>query len=283
MVSADLLNYGQFFLNHPYLVLLLIAVGTLSGCLSGLLGIGGGSIVVPALMFILPIDALEGSHVAVATSTASIFFTSFVSAFNHRRHQHLHHHASWMMLGGLIGAFIAAKYIFGHVQAKILYAMFVFFLFVNAIYLIHKTKKSTIHFSKQRTPKFASIHMLSGFLIACLASLIGLGGGFLTMPLLLFWGMNMHVAIATSTNLGLMIAFGSTVAYIQGIISIPNTIGFIYWPALLLLCPISMLFAYLSSQYAKKLNKYTLQRYYAYFLVLMCLFLIAVAILKLVK
>ena len=95
------------------LFLLLLALGAFVGVMAGLLGIGGGLIVVPALLYLLPLAGISpemSMHMALATSLASIIVTSGSSAMNHLKLGNVDMFVvKWLMPGVVIGGFVGAN------------------------------------------------------------------------------------------------------------------------------------------------------------------------------
>lgn len=215
------------------------------GFLSGLLGIGGGLVIVPSLFYLLPtagVNAEQLPHVAIATSLAAIILTSFSSAMAHQKK----HNILWpvfvkllpgIMLGALVSGFIA-----DNIPALNLQKLFGIFVIVIALQMILSLKA----ISSRHLPCVFVLFICS-FLMAFIASLIGIGGGVLLVPFLSFFGVSMRYAVGVSSIMGLCIAICGSIGYIVAGWNVPHlplgTMGYIYVPAMLGIICTSMLMA----------------------------------------
>ncbi len=249
-----------------YVIFLLSAM--LAGTLSGLLGIGGGSLLVPMFLFCLDkyIPNQYIGHVAIATSTALIFFTSSLSGFTHFKNKLINTKILiYLSLGSIIGVCISANFLFLKISNKYLNIIFITFLIYTAFNTIFQQKK---HIKIIQKINYYLIFMM-GILIAAISSIIGVGGGFLTVPFLLSLGLSIHSAIATSAALGITISLTATFFYSMQNISTKNTLGLIYYPALLIMIPVATIMAVYGSNLANKFNAKKLKSIYGYFLIIL--------------
>lgn len=253
-----------FFQTLPLYLLL----GAIAGTLAGLLGIGGGLIIVPALMVIfsaqnIPQDQLM--HLALATSLASIVLTSLSSIYAHQQH----HAINWktfkqlspsILLGSYIGAWLAT-----YMHSHTLQSIFAAFEITVGIYMLlgFKTPHHKIKLKH-------SNDVIAGNVIGSISAIVGIGGGTLSVPYLLWRGENIHKAIATSAACGLPIALAGSLSYVVNGYStaIPNTLAFIHLPALFGIILSSMLFAPLGARLAHSLPVIQLKKIFALFLLL---------------
>jgi uncharacterized membrane protein YfcA len=231
-------------------------LGTFAGVLAGVLGIGGGVIVVPVLGMLfarlgfLP-DVVQ--HLAVGTSLACIVFTSLSSMRAH----HGHGGVNWptvrqlslvIVAGTLSGAWLAAR-----MSTLTLRWVFVVFLFFG-------------------------IAVAAG-LIGCLSSMVGIGGGSMLVPLLLWNGAPMRTAIGTSAALGFLIALSGTVGSVVNGVSMATlpdySLGFVYLPALAGIAVFSMMTAPMGAWLAQRLPVPLLRRSFAVLLIVMAVKLLA--------
>ncbi len=251
---------------------LFIIAGIISGMLAGLMGIGGGSILVPTFMISLNIPDVYVNHVAIATSTCVILFTSIFSSISHFRHKAVKVKILvFMSIGVIVGSSVTGNFIFTKLSGEFVHIVFILFILLIAMQTIFKLNPNPQYDIEHKIPKFLFIG--AGFVIAGISSVIGVGGGFLTVPLLLYLGIPIHNAIATSAGLGLPIALTSTIVYSQKAIPVANTLGLIYWPALLIICPLTSATAVLGAKIAHKIDTKKLKTIYAYFLLALCIVL----------
>ena len=217
------------------LVLSLLALGAIVGVLAGLLGIGGGLQVVPALVFLLPmagIDPALAMHFALATSLSTIIFTSGSSAINHIKFGNFELLAvKWLIPGVVIGGFLGsyiADWIPGQYLSKV-FAVIVLLLALQMYFSIRTVALSSMPNQYLTTA--------SGVIIGSIASLAGIGGGALTVPFLNRYGIEMRKAIGTSSICGSVIAISGMIGFIWHGSHVENlppySIGYVYLPALL--------------------------------------------------
>ena len=192
-------------------MLLIIGFGT--GVLSGLLGIGGGVIFVPTLLFILPQIGLDNSIVTVSAIATSLMAGSFASAssiFNHKRKGNILWKEGLLLgAGALISASIAPNIIVS-LNPNILKVIVAFFIFIVAIkLLIAKTP------TKPKSTNISYIWLFPlGLFFGGIAAISGLGGGIFYVPILLYIiGGDMKLAVGTSSLSIFITMFSSTISF----------------------------------------------------------------------
>ncbi|GMU43291.1 MAG: sulfite exporter TauE/SafE family protein [Xanthomonadales bacterium] len=193
-------------------ILTLMLIGALAGVLAGLLGVGGGLVVVPALAFWLPsrgVAAADALHAAVATSLASICVTATASAWAHHRRGAVDVRAlAWLAPGLLLGSGGGALLV-AHVPATALT------LFVAAFcgYAAWQMSRPRLVADVAGAPLSPRWLVPGGLAIGAVSAAVGIGGGSLTVPLLYRLGASLTRAIATSAAAGLPIALAGTLGY----------------------------------------------------------------------
>ncbi len=242
--------------------LIYLLVGAVVGFFAGLLGIGGGLIIVPALttLFIaqdFPPDRIL--HLALGTTMATIIFTSAASLRVH----HAHGAVNWPTVknitpGILLGTFGGATFA-GTLTSQILSIIFVIFIFYAATQMLLKLSPTSNRQLPGKTGLFAV-----GSLIGALSSLVAIGGGLLSVPFLTLCNVKLHHAIGTAAAIGFPIAVTGTISYIaNGLMqpqSLPDyTIGYVYLPALGWLVLASMLTAPLGARATHSIHTSTLK------------------------
>ena len=196
----------------------LILLGCLSGFVSGLLGIGGGTILVPALIFGLPYIGIAGAEVpkiAMATSLALIVPTSIASAQTHASKGAVDWRLLLLLLLGpsiVAGAFVAAAFARG-ISAQLLVGMFVLFALYTAWQLMNRNAKTTYRVvAGSKQPGLIRI-TVTGITGGALASLLGLGVSFFSVPILARF-ISMPRAIGTAAALCLPMAIAGVIGYL---------------------------------------------------------------------
>ena len=253
------------------IILMYVLVGAIAGILAGLLGIGGGLVIVPMLVFCFSREGISDAvimHVALGTSLASIMFTSVSSFRAHHKRGAVH----WSVVrkivigiftGTFIGSCIAAQ-----LSTRFLKGFFVVFLYYVAFQLLSNKKPKP---SRQIPGHLAMFGV--GNVIGVVSSLVGIGGGTLSVPFMIWCNMAVHHAIGTSAAIGFPIAIAGTIGYIiNGLNAVdlpPLSIGYVYLPALAGIVVTSMLTAPLGVRLAHSLPVDRLKRVFAILLLVM--------------
>lgn len=240
-----------------------VGLGVIAGFVAGLLGVGGGLIIVPALILIFQSNNFTQDvivHMAIGTSLATIIFTSISSVYAH----HFRHKAvRWdivkqltpgIIVGALMGAVIA-----DFISAKILQQFFGFFELFVAIQMALNIKAHATRTLPGRTGI-----VTAGTGIGTVSSIVGIGGGTLTVPFLVWCNVKIQHAVATSSACGLPIAVAGCVGFIitgWNETGLPEyTFGYVYWPAFLAIVISSMLLAPVGAWLAHRLSAVKLKR-----------------------
>lgn len=259
------------FLSYWPLIAGLVATGAVSGVAAGLLGIGGGAIIVPVLsntLLWIGYDADVVMHVAVGTSLAIIIPTGLMSALAHKRRGALDMRifrlwAPFILVGTLIGGLMAGLYS-GDIL-RIVFAVMAFVIAANIVTAFQTRLMGHLDGSNLT-------HRICAFLVGYISALMGIGGGSLSVPTQVAFGASMHRAVGTSAALGVVIAVSGTVGFIvsgwgaQG--RPPLSVGYVNFPALVLVAVLAAAFAPLGAALAHRLDQKTLKTVFAVFLVL---------------
>ncbi len=250
--------------------LIYAGVGALAGVLAGLLGVGGGLVIVPALTFVFTAQGLPEQHIlhmALGTSLATIIFTSISSVRAHHRRGAVIWRIVWqiapgIMLGTFLGSWVAAA-----LSGRFLKGFFVLFLYYVATQMLLNIKPKP----SRETPGLAGM-FLAGNLIGGVSSWVGIGGGSLSVPFMIWANVPVINAIATSAAIGFPIAIAGAAGYVSsgwGAGSLPaHSLGFIYLPALIGVALFSMLTAPLGAKLAHSLPVATVRKIFALLLAL---------------
>ena len=211
-----------------------LAIGACAGTLAGLLGVGGGLIIVPLLSFLFTAQHLAPEHVihlSLGTSLATIVFTSISSLRAHNARgavnwQVVRRISAGIVIGTLAGSWVAARLTTGFL--KIFFVVFLYYVAVQMLLNIKPTPSRELP---------GSCGMFgAGSIIGAISSLVGIGGGSMSVPLMVWCNMPMHAAIGTSAAIGFPIALAGAVGYMANGLGVgnlpPMTIGFLYLPAL---------------------------------------------------
>ncbi len=250
--------------------IILAATGILAGFMAGLLGIGGGFVIVPLLLIILPEIGIErhlATHMSIATSLVCISITSLSSSFAHNRKNAIRWHLLKPLVPGLIIGALIGSALAGILKGSILVLVFVFGALLTAAYLVsgHKSKHS-----QQKTS--SAIYFLYAQFTGIVSALIGIGGGSVLVPFLVYRGHPMVKAVGTAAACGFPIAVAGSLGFIysgwQQTKSIEYASGYVYWPAFLGIVIFSTLSAPLGAKLAHFIKEFHLRVVFAIFLIL---------------
>ncbi len=217
-----------------YEISVFLTVGAFAGLAAGLLGIGGGLVVVPALVWIfhkLGFAPAILTHLALGTSLATVVFTAASSAFSHHRRGAVRwalfrRYAPGVVAGALIGAGLADT-----LSSDVLRRALGVFELVIALRLLWPT--AVVPHGRALPSAWAL--GLTGTGVGTLAALAGIGGGVLNMPYFLWCGLRAPEAAATSSATALPVALAGAIGYViagWGAPGLPAyATGFTYWPA----------------------------------------------------
>ena len=244
------------------------------GFVAGLFGIGGGLITVPFLFYIfgaLDLDQSYIMHLAVGTSFAIIIPTSVVSVMTHYKYKAVdfdivQNYGIFVVIGVIFGTIFAATLI-----TKTLVLFFTLVIFFLGLYLLFlKEKESNV--SIKIKLKFK---ILFGFIVGFISAPMGVGGAFMNVPILKFFGYSINRAIGSAAAIGFIIAVFGTVGFlISGSylkVNIPLSIGFLNIPAFLIFVPITTFMARVGARTVHKINKNKISKYFGIFLLIVAL------------
>lgn len=253
---------------------LLALGGLVGGLLSGMLGIGGGIIVVPLLIYLLPgmgIPAELVAPMAVGTSLATIVVTTASGAYAH----HLQKMILWdwvrliaplLIVGGVVGSYIGAS-----IDPVLLQRIFATVLLILAARMIWKLQPRAADKRIRRTP----VRVWSAG-IGVVSALVGIGGGALVVPLLHYYQVAMRNAVAVAAACSVLLAIFGTATYAwvgRAGVDVEWAVGYIYLPALLGIGVVSALVAPLGARLAQRLPVRYLQRAFALLLIVVSIHL----------
>ncbi|MEM7431114.1 MAG: sulfite exporter TauE/SafE family protein [Pseudomonadota bacterium] len=251
------------------LILALIAAGVASGFLAGLAGIGGGIVTVPVLEFILEWYGVPSEfrmQIAVATALAIIIPTSVSSARAHHLRGAvdlaLVRQWGWAIgLGAIIGVLIASR-----LDGTTLAAVFAAFAILVAVKMALPLDNKVI---TDKVPGGLLIKLLP-MSIGAFSSMMGIGGGTLTVPSLTLMGKKIHRAVGTSALFGLLIAIPGTIAFVAvawGLPGLPPTNwGYVNLAGFAVIAPAAVLSAPLGARVAHSLSHRSLSGFFGAFL-----------------
>lgn len=249
---------------------LYLLTGLITGLLSGLLGIGGGLIIVPVLVFIFtglgfPVDYIM--QLALGTSLAVIIATSIAASRAHHQQQNV----DWnivkkitfgIVLGAFFGSLVAARF-----DASLLKVLFVLYVFSVAVQIL-----SNYAPNPARMLPASPMLNLVGFGVGCVSSFVGIGGGTLIVPFLIYCNVHAKRAIGTSSAIGFPIALAGAIGYVVSGLQISvlpdKSLGFVYLPAFAIIAVSSLISAPFGAVLVQKLSVKKLKKIFAILLII---------------
>ena len=247
------------------ILLMYILDGAVAGILAGLLGIGGGVIIVPMLVFCFVRQGIPDAlimHLALGTSLASIMFTAVASFRAHQKRGAVHWDVVRKIVVGIFTGTFLGSCIAAQLSTRFLKGFFVVFLYYVSVQMLTNRKPKP----SRQVPGHAAMFGV-GNVIGIVSSLVGIGGGALSVPFMIWRNMSVHHAIGTSAAIGFPIAIAGTLGYVVNGLMVQNlpdfSIGYIYLPALFGIVVTSVLTAPLGVRLAHSLPVGRLQRIFA--------------------
>ena len=262
------LNINEIF----YLLTVLAIAAAVAGFMAGLLGVGGGIIMVPALYYaftVLDFDIVTRMHLAVGTSLAIIIPTSIISTLTHREHDAVDFimvksFGIFILIGVFFGTFLAVN-----LKTPALVLFFSIFAFMVGLFFIFLREKLVDN------PKQISnlVKNISGILIGFISIPLGIGGGSLMVPFMRTFGYDIRKSIGTAAAVGFLIAVTGTITMITGgkiidNVNTPFSLGYINLLGFIVFVPVTMIMARLGAKAVYKIDKKILSKIFGTFLIL---------------
>jgi uncharacterized membrane protein YfcA len=263
------MNILEFITNNLATLMALVATGVFAGILAGLLGVGGGIVIVPVLFFLFQsfgVSPESAMLVATATSLATIVPTSISSIRSHNQKGNvdfdlLKRWAGFILIGVLVGSWLVTR-----VEGTLLTLLFGVIATLSALNMLFRTGKSALY---QKLPGCAGQTVI-GTSIGFFSSMVGIGGGTLSVPLLTLYNYPAHKAVGTAAAIGLIISLpGALTMLLLG--TTPDdapsgTFGFVNLFSFLCIVPLTVLFAPVGASLSAKLDAVKLKKIFAFVL-----------------
>tara|TARA_A100001011_G_scaffold309894_1_gene326315 strand:+ start:513 stop:1349 length:837 start_codon:yes stop_codon:yes gene_type:complete len=253
------------------LLIVLACAASVAGFMAGLLGVGGGIIMVPALYYaftILDFDIVTRMHLSVGTSLAIIIPTSIISTKTHMEYnavdfKMVKSFGVFILLGVIAGTFLAVN-----LKTPALVLFFSIFAFIVGLFFVFVREKL------MENPKKISdlIKKISGIIIGFISVPLGIGGGSLMVPFMRSFGYDIRKSIGTAAAVGFLIAVSGTITMITGgkiidNINTPFSIGYINLLGFIVFVPVTMIMARIGAKAVYKINKKLLSKIFGTFLI----------------
>ena len=262
IVLADLIN----------LIVVLALAASVAGFMAGLLGVGGGIIMVPALYYaftVLDFDIVTRMHLSVGTSLAIIIPTSIISTKTHMEYdavdfKMIKSFGIFILLGVITGTFLAVS-----LKTPTLVLFFSIFSLMVGLFFIFLREQLV------ENPKKISnfIKNISGVIIGFISVPLGIGGGSLMVPFMRTFGYDIRKSIGTAAAVGFLIATSGTITMIIGgnlidNINTPFSVGYINLLGFIVFVPVTMIMARIGAKAVYKINKKLLSKIFGTFLII---------------
>jgi len=260
--SGELLN----------LLIVLSGAAAVAGFMAGLLGVGGGIIMVPALYYaftVLDFDIVTRMHLSVGTSLAIIIPTSIISTRTHMEYnavdfKMVKSFGIFILLGVITGTFLAVN-----LKTPTLVLFFSIFAFIVGLFFIFVREKL------MENPKKISnfVKNISGVIIGFISVPLGIGGGSLMVPFMRTFGYDIRKSIGTAAAVGFLIALSGTITMIIGgniidNVNTPFSLGYINILGFIVFVPVTMIMARIGAKAVYKINKTLLSKIFGTFLII---------------
>jgi len=243
-----------------------------AGFMAGLLGVGGGIIIVPALYYaftVLDFELVTRMHLAVGTSLAIIIPTSIISTKTHMEYdavdfKMVKSFGLFILIGVVLGTFLAVN-----LKTPALVLFFSIFAFMVGLFFIFLREKLV------ENPKTISniVKNISGIVIGFISVPLGIGGGSLMVPFMRTFGYDIRKSIGTAAAVGFLISLSGTITMIMGgkiidNINTPFSVGYINLLGFAVFVPVTMIMARLGAKAVYKINKKLLSKIFGTFLLI---------------
>lgn len=211
-----------------------LLLGVFVGFLAGLFGIGGGLLIVPSLVFLLPMAGVQPEYLmstALGTSFSTIIITAFSSAQRHHKLGNVDIQTSKYFIPALMVSVFLASLVVSHLDSRLMskiFAVMVLYLAAKMLFSLKKRPKNK--------PLTVKATLIGGSIIGTLSSMAGIAGGAFIVPFLNDRGIEMKRAIGTSSFCGVFLGLSGTISFIVSGWHIPMpdySLGYVYLPALL--------------------------------------------------
>ena len=254
------------------LVMVMAMAAAVAGFMAGLLGVGGGIIMVPALYYaftVLDFDLATRMHLAVGTSLAIIVPTSIISTKTHMEYdavdfKMVKSFGLFILIGVIAGTFLAVN-----LKTPALVLFFAAFAFMVGLFFIFLREKLV------ENPKTISnfVKNISGIIIGFISVPLGIGGGSLMVPFMRTFGYDIRKSIGTAAAVGFLISVSGTVTMIISgkiidNINTPFSVGYINLLGFAVFVPVTMVMARLGAKAVYKIDKKLLSKIFGTFLII---------------
>ncbi|MGX7012944.1 sulfite exporter TauE/SafE family protein [Vagococcus silagei] len=262
----------------------IIILGLCVGLVSGMFGIGGGGIIIPALLPLLPLISVpktELMFMAMGTSFATMIVSTSVTAYNHYLKQNINFIAIKYFLPIMLITVLLTSRVVTAINQNFLKLFFSLFLVYFGISMLRKSKQPHSE-NDQLTQSTTGKNALVAVGIGLIATLGGVSGAGMIVPFLNKIGLPMKKAIGTASFCGVFLTLFATVGFIVSGLSQPNlpsySLGYIHLPTVSILSLFSIPMSKVGVNIMSKLSERKLKQSFAIFLIVLSLYMAAIAL-----
>ena len=252
-------------------ILLCLLVGAVAGFFAGLFGIGGGLMIVPVLVYLLPMVGVPEPllmSTALGTSFATIVITGFSSAQRHHKLGNVVWNAVKILAPSIMVSVFICGFFIGKLDRDISSKLFACLVVYLAVKMVLSIKPKT---NKTVKPLTTQSSIIGGILIGMASSAAGIGGGGFIVPFLNSRGIDMKKAIGSSAFCGMLLGTSGMFSFMLsgwGNAAMPEySLGYIYFPAVLCITATSFFTSKLGATATSKLPVPTLKKGFALLLI----------------
>ena len=261
-------DWSQIF----YLIFVMMIGASIAGFMAGLLGVGGGLVMVPALYYaftVLNFNMETKMHLALGTSLAIIIPTSIMSTKTHMKFNAvdfslIKSFGIYIVLGVVIGTFFASN-----LKTANLILFFSLFAFLVGLFFLFL--KSKLEATEKNIPTIYKI--IIGNFIGFISVPLGIGGGSLSVPFMRLFGYDMRKAIGTSAAIGILIAISGTISMVSSgalfaKVNSPFSFGYFNLAGFLVFVPVTMMMAPLGAKIVHKVSRNLITKIFGIYLII---------------
>ncbi|MCP3850539.1 MAG: sulfite exporter TauE/SafE family protein [Gammaproteobacteria bacterium] len=259
-------------------IICFMSIGAFTGVAAGLLGIGGGLIIVPFSLIVFEMLAANGgtiipyehqAHIAIATSLATIIFTALSSIYSQQKKKAITWSLFWLLIPGILAGALGGAWLATYIPRAPLLVIFASFILMLSL----KMWFGWSPHARRPFPGWLGMNFV-GLMIGSISSLVGIGGGTMSVPFLNRGNISIQKAVAISSALGLPIAVSGSIGFLwssyygQALQFETQAMaqlfaGYIYLPAFIAIISLSMLTARLGVYWSHKLSKELLSKIFS--------------------
>ena len=254
-------------------IFIYLGLGIFSGLLSGIFGIGGGLVIVPTLLYCFSLLGFPNEHImhlSIGTSLSIILITVSNSMYGH----YLNGNITWtivrkifpsLLIGAILGGFVSSSLSTKHLQI----------IFSIYVVLVSLKMFADVKVERDLKPTSNILYSIVGFIIGIKSTILGIGGGTISIPFLSWRGEKMKTAVGVSATLGIPIALAGTATYIfngYGTRGLPEySLGYVYLPAFAGVILTSTFFARIGARLSQRLPQALMKKSFAIFLMIIAI------------